>query len=187
MAVSSLIAYSATALALSWPVIRVHEENANAGDGGMIEKSRQQTPNPGLTALVLFVNVGALSAFMISPFAPEYPLAGISILAFIFAQAFFPACRFSGQAPLCPSNFAQGFFWIQMVLVTVLVGYWDFQQGTLPLLPSKDALNIAIIIRVIGYLAFCAAYEWFSNRRRVGRVPNVQIRRTRETWNFEVT
>ena len=59
-----------------------------------------------------------------------------------------------------------------MVLVTVLVGYWDFQQGTLPLLPSKDTLNIAIIIRVIGYLAFCAAYEWFSNRRRVGRVPS---------------
>jgi hypothetical protein len=139
----------------------------------MIETSRYQASASGRTALVLCVNAGALIAFLFSPLAPEYPLAALSILAFIFAQAFFPACRFSDQAPLCPSDFAQGFFWIQMVLVTVLVGYWGFQPGTLPHIPSKDALNTAILIRVVGYLAFCVAYQWFDSRQRVSELPSL--------------
>jgi hypothetical protein len=154
----------------------LHEANLNAGDSGMIETSQYQTSMSDLTAGVLIVNVGALSAFLISPLAPECPLAGVSILAFIFAQASFPACRFSRQVPLCPSNFAQGFFWIQMVLVTVLVGYWGFQQGVLPHIPSKNALNTAILIRVVGYLAFCAAYQCLTTRHRAGQASSLPTR-----------
>jgi hypothetical protein len=139
----------------------------------MIETSRYQTATSGLTAVVLCVNAGALIAFLFSPLAPEYPLAALSILAFIFAQAFFPACRFCEQAPLCPSNFAQGFFWIQMVFVTVLVGYWDFEPGSLPHIPSRNALNTAILVRVVGYLAFCVAYQWFGSRQRVSALPSL--------------
>jgi hypothetical protein len=143
----------------------------------MIETSRYQTSMSGLTALGLCVNAGALIAFLFSPLASEYPMAALSILAFIFAQAFFPACRLCKQAPLCPSNFAQGFFWIQMVFVTVLVGYWDFQPGTLPRIPLRDALNTAILIHVVGYLAYCVAYQWFGSRQRVSELAKHARRR----------
>src|SRR5262249_43341990 len=57
-----------------------------------------------------------------------------------------------------------------MVFVTVLVGYWDFQPGALPHIPSREALNTAILIRVVGFLAFCAAYQWFGSRQPVSEL-----------------
>src|SRR6185295_4145310 len=40
--------------------------------------------------------------------------------------------------------------------------YFGPTQGSLPYLPSKRAIDLAIGINVVGYLSFCAAYQWFS-------------------------
>ena len=45
------------------------------------------------------------------------------------------------------------------MLVTVLVGYFGFSQGTLPYLPSKSAIDLAIVVHVVGYLSFSMAYQ----------------------------
>src|SRR5262249_3060881 len=103
----------------------------------------------------------ALVAFACAPQAHECPLLAVGILAFLFVQAFLPACRISVSAPLCPGNIAQGFYWVQLVLVTVLIGYFGFSQGTLPHMPSPDAINVAIMIHVVGYLSFSLAYQCF--------------------------
>ena len=123
---------------------------------------------PGATLWVLAINAIALIGFACGPVAQEYPLAVVGILAFLFVQAFLPACRIHVTAPLCPANIAQGYYWIQLVLVTVLVGYFGFSQGTLPYLPSKNALNLAIVLHVVGYLSFSVAYQCFG-RAIVGR------------------
>jgi hypothetical protein len=123
---------------------------------------------PRATLWVLTINAIALIGFACGPVAQEYPLAVVGILAFLFVQAFLPACRIYVTAPLCPANIAQGYYWIQLVLVTVLVGYFGFSQGTLPYLPSKDAINLAIIVNVVGYLSFSVAYQCFG-RAIVGR------------------
>ena len=107
-------------------------------------------PMPRATLWVLAINVGALIAFASGPVAAEYPLAVAGILAVLFAQACLPACRIQVAAPLCPANIAQGYYWIQLVLVTVLVGYFGFSQGVLPYLPSKDSINLAIAVHVVG-------------------------------------
>ena len=119
-------------------------------------------PMPRATLWVLAINVGALIAFASGPVAAEYPLAVTGILAVLFAQACLPACRIQVAAPLCPANIAQGYYWIQLVLVTVLVGYFGFSQGVLPYLPSKDSINLAIAVHVVGYLSFCVAYQCFG-------------------------
>jgi hypothetical protein len=119
-------------------------------------------PMPRATLWVLAINVGALIAFARGPVAAEYPLAVAGILAVLFAQACLPACRIQVAAPLCPANIAQGYYWIQLVLVTVLVGYFGFSQGALPYLPSKDSINLAIAVHVVGYLSFCVAYQCFG-------------------------
>jgi hypothetical protein len=128
---------------------------------------------PPATLWVLTINTIALIGFAGGPVAQEYPLAVVGILAFLFVQAFLPACRIHVAAPLCPANIAQGYYWIQLVLVTVLVGYFGFSQGPLPYLPSKDAINLAIIVHVVAYLSFCVAYQCFG-RVTVGRtLPHV--------------
>jgi hypothetical protein len=123
---------------------------------------------PPATLWVLTINTIALIGFAWSPVAQEYPLAVAGILAFLFAQAFLPACRIHVAAPVCPANIAQGYYWIQLVFVTVLVGYFGFSHGTLPYLPSKSALNLAIVVHVVGYLSFSVAYQCFD-RAIVGR------------------
>ncbi|HKC09837.1 MAG TPA: hypothetical protein VKJ67_23380 [Methylomirabilota bacterium] len=119
-------------------------------------------PMPRGTLWVLAINTAALIAFASGPTAEEYPLAAAGILAVLFAQLCLPACRIQMAAPLCPANIAQGYYWIQLVLVTVLVGHFGFSQGVLPYLPSKDSLNLAIAVHVVGYLSFCVAYQCFS-------------------------
>ena len=91
------------------------------------------------TLWVLAINAVALIAFACAPVAQEYPLAVLGILAFLLVQAFLPACRIRVTAPVCPANIAQGLYWIQLVLITVLVGYFGFSQGALPHLPALYA------------------------------------------------
>lgn len=127
-----------------------------------------RNPLPGATFWVLAINVLALIAFVCAPMAQEYPLAAAGILAFMFVQVALPACRIRVTAPLCPANIAQGYYWIQLVLVPVLVGYYGFSQGVLPHLPSKGAIDLAIVVHVVSYLAFCVAYQCFG-RATAGR------------------
>ena len=124
-------------------------------------------PLPRATLWVLAINAIALIGFACAPVAQEYPLAGVGILAFLFVQVFLPACRIRVTAPVCPANIAQGYYWIQLVLLTVLIGYFGFSQGALPYLPSKGAINLAMVGHVVGYLSFCVAYQ-FRSRVTVG-------------------
>src|SRR5262245_22404564 len=122
---------------------------------------------------VMAINAIALIAFVWSPVAPQYPLAVLGILAFLMVQALLPACRIRIDNPVCPANIAQGYYWVQLVLITVLVGYFGFSLGTLPSLPSRRAIDLAIIANVVGYLAFSVAYQCFARptaRRALGRV-----------------
>jgi hypothetical protein len=132
---------------------------------------RAATSHAGLW--VLAINAIALIAFVGSPVAPQYPLAVLGILAFSMVQALLPACRIRMDTPVCPANIAQGYYWVQLVLITVLVGYFGFSLGTLPSLPSKRAIDLAIVANVVGYLAFSVAYQCLARpiaRRALGRV-----------------
>jgi len=111
------------------------------------------------TLWVLAINALALIAFAGAPAAPEYPLAVLGILAFLVVQAWLPACRICMSVPVCPANIAQGYYWVQLVLVTVVVGYFGFSEGTLPYLPSKRAIDLAIVVHVVGYVSFSVAHQ----------------------------
>lgn len=120
---------------------------------------------PGATFWVLAISALALIAFACAPMAGEYPLAASGILAFMFVQAALPACRIRLDAPVCPANIVQGYYGIQLVLVTVLVGYFGFSQGVLPHLPSEDAIDLAIVVQIVSYLSVCVAYQCVSRAR----------------------
>ncbi len=117
---------------------------------------------------VTAVNGIALLAFVCSPYALEYPLAVLGIVTYLLAQTFLPACRPNVTAPLCPANLAQLFFWVQLVLVPLLIGFHGISVGTLPRLPSAYALNCGIVLRVLGYLCYCGALSVFCAARAAG-------------------
>jgi hypothetical protein len=125
-----------------------------------------RNPMPGATFWVLAISASALIAFACAPMAPEYPLAAVGILAFVFVQATLPGCRIRVTAPLCPANIAQGYYWIQLVLVPVLVGYFGFSQGVLPHLPTKSAIDLAIVVHVVSYVSFSVAYQCLGRTTR---------------------
>jgi hypothetical protein len=119
--------------------------------------------NRNLTPFVCVMasNGLALVAFTFSPFAQEYPLAVLGIVAFLLVQMCVPACRPNVEAPLCPANLAQLFFWIQLVLVPLLIGFYGITPGTLPRLPSIEAMNTSIALRVLAYVCYCGGYQYF--------------------------
>ena len=120
------------------------------------------TPLSGMTA----VNAAALVAFAFSPYAVEYPLAMLGIAVFLVTPFVLPACQLNAETPLCPGNLSQLFFWCQLVLVPVVIGYFGVSLGTLPWLPSSGAMSTAICLRVVGYLTFCAAFQMFHGSAR---------------------
>src|SRR6185436_8085688 len=80
---------------------------------------------------------------------------------FILVQILLPSTRPAWATPLSPANVAQAFFWVQLVLVPVLFGFYGLSQGTLPHMPSREAINWAIVLHIIAYICFCASYQCF--------------------------
>lgn len=107
-------------------------------------------------------NVLALFAFLLSPNAHLYPMAIVGIIAFTLIHLFLPACWVNLDSPICPGNFAQFFFWIQVVLVPVLIGYYGPTLGTLSHLPPDSLINFAIGLRVLGYVFFSLGFQFLS-------------------------
>jgi hypothetical protein len=126
--------------------------------------------------LAIAANAAALVAFTCSPYAAEYLLGALAIGVFLLVQVLLPACRPVWEAPLCPANIAQACFWIQLVLVPLLIGLYGISLGTLPRLPSADAIQTGMILRVLGYVAFCVSYQLSGRamperRRDLGQAP----------------
>jgi hypothetical protein len=119
---------------------------------------RLDSPAPTLV-LVVCINAGALTLFTCLPYAAEYSWAALGIVAFLLAQLLLPACRPNWETPICPANLAQAFFWVQLVLVALLIGRNGIEQGTLPYLPGAAAIRNAVILRALAYLSFCVAYQ----------------------------
>jgi len=92
-----------------------------------------------------------------------YPMAMGGIVAFTLVQMFLPACWVNLKTPICPGNFAQFFFWVQIVLVPVLIGYYGPSLGTLTHLPPERLINFAIGMRALGYISFCLGFQIFSS------------------------
>jgi hypothetical protein len=119
--------------------------------------------------LAVAINATALVVFAASPYAGEYPLAALPIATFLLMQILLPACRPAWESPLCPGNVAQAFFWVQLVLIPLLIGFDGVRQGTLPRLPAVESINTGIVLRVLGYLAFCVTYQLVGPDRRRDR------------------
>jgi hypothetical protein len=122
-------------------------------------KKLRLTPQVAIT----IANLVALLAVVFSPWGHAYPMAMVGIVAFTLVQLFLPACWVNVESPICPGNFAQFFFWVQIVLVPVLISYYGPTLGTLPHLPPEGLINFAIGLRALGFVSFCIGFQVLSS------------------------
>jgi hypothetical protein len=107
--------------------------------------------------------------FLSVPTENKYPSALVSAIVFFLMQAFLPACRPVRGKLLCPWNWALFVFFLQLILLPVSLLLFGPSQGVLPFLPSDQAINIAVLINTAAFVAFCAAYQFFTRRSEIGR------------------
>jgi len=115
-----------------------------------------------------FVGYLALTLYLFSPGRDTLPAAVVSTSVFIAVHLLFRANRFNAATPLCPTNIAQFLFMDQMIFMPLLVVYLGYDPGTLRFLPTRTAINTALLFSTVAYVSFAIAYQYrtVSYRRR---------------------
>lgn len=136
----------------------------------------------GSRAWFLFVFGFVTTVFLWVPSENRYPGALVGTLSFYLVQCFLPTCRPVSGKLLCPWNWALFVFFLQLVLLPLSLLLFGPLPGVLPFLPSDQAINVAMLINVAAFLAFCATYHSFSRRpKRVrngnGSEPSLRVSR----------
>ncbi len=104
----------------------------------------------------------AILAFLAVPNEHRFPAVIVSASAFGFMQLLFPRCRPVIETPICPLNWALLVFFLQLIVLPLMITFLGPSTGTLPFLPSDFATNVSLILSTLGYVAFCAAYQLFT-------------------------
>jgi hypothetical protein len=119
---------------------------------------------PAAWSLLAFVAVAIM--FACAPSENKYPGALVGVFVFFLVQWLLPVCRPVSGKLLCPWNWALSVFFLQLVLLPLSVLVSGPSLGVLPLLPSDQAINLATVINVTAFIAFCVSYQYFVRRSR---------------------
>lgn len=104
--------------------------------------------------------------FLVGPTDQEYPAVVLSAFAFAFVQWRLPACRPVSHDWLCPWNWALAVFFLQLVVMPVLITLAGPALVVLPYLPSPFAINMAILVNTVAFVSFSCTYSHFAGRRK---------------------
>jgi hypothetical protein len=111
----------------------------------------------------------ALLAVLILPDGFEYPAVLAGLFAYPFMQWACPLCRVDLSRPLTPLNWALLLFLLQVVAFPLVVTFAGPAQGTLPYLPTSFAINSAMLLIALSYIAFCLGYQFTARRLKASQ------------------
>jgi hypothetical protein len=131
---------------------------------------------------VLTAYLGA-ALFLVASHGDRFPAALASILVFAGVTAFVPGAKPLGQPILCPLNVALVAFFLQLVVVPLLVCFFGPFRSVLPFTPTDANINVAILINAVAFGAFSFGCWAFVARPPTG--PEEQT--TRQVWTFSRT
>ncbi len=126
----------------------------------------------GSAAWSLFAFAAMATAFAAAPSENRYPSAFAGAFVFFLVQWFLPACQPVWSKLLCPWNWALFVFFLQLVLLPLSLLLSGPSRGVLPFLPSDRAINLAMLINVSAFVAFCGTYHYFARRPKSGPQPS---------------
>ena len=139
------------------------------GSRARIYRKRRATLRfSGAVAWSLFAIAAVAIAFAAAPSENKYPGALAGAFVFFLVQWLLPACRPVSGKLLCPWNWALLVFFLQLVVLPLSVLLFGPLPGVLPFLPSDQAINLAMLVNVAAFTAFCGTYHYFSRRTKNG-------------------
>jgi hypothetical protein len=112
---------------------------------------------------VLFLPLAALTAVILVPADMRLYNAILSASAFTAMQYLLPSCRFHRDRYLCPLNWALMLFAVKLVVTPVILMWRGPALGTLESLPTRAAMEHALLIDTAAYLAFCIALRFIPS------------------------
>ena len=129
--------------------------------------------------------------FLVGQTDQEYPAAILGAFALAFVQWRLPACRPVSHNWLCPWNWALAVFFLQLVVMPVLITLAGPALAGLPYLPSPFAINMAILVNTVAFLSFSCTYSYVAGRGkgRTGPVlecaaAEVSVQRSSPLWSI---
>jgi hypothetical protein len=99
--------------------------------------------------------------FLVNP-AHRYPGAIVSTVTFAAVITLMSGCRPVSKTLLCPWNWALFLFGLQLVVLPFSVLTAGPSLGALPRLPSSGAMNLAMLLSCVAFVAFTATYQYLS-------------------------
>lgn len=88
----------------------------------------------------------------------QVPLAILPVSVFFLGHVLIRGIRFDWNAPLTPGNLAQVMFFLQLVVIPLLIVDSGVAIGVLPYLPSATSIDTAVIIQSVAFASFVAGY-----------------------------
>jgi len=114
------------------------------------------------TAWAVLAGYLSLLAFLVVPNDHHFPAIIVSASVFALMQILFPRCRLVVKTIICPLNWALLIFFLQLIVLPLMITFLGQSAGTLPFLPSLFATNISLLLISLGYVSFCVAYQLFA-------------------------
>ena len=114
------------------------------------------------TAWAVLAGYLSLLAFLVVPNDHRFPAIIVSASVFALMQILFPRCRLVVKTIICPLNWALLIFFLQLIVLPLMITFFGQSAGTLPFLPSLFATNISLLLISLGYVSFCVAYQLFA-------------------------
>jgi hypothetical protein len=114
--------------------------------------------------------VGAV-VYTMAPHHAAYPAVLVTLAAFALGPLLLPQSR-PLRTLICPLNWVLAVFWLQLVVIPLLLVYLGPTQGALPFLPSHRAINTALLLSALAFAGFCLGYHFDPlSLRRAARRP----------------
>lgn len=107
----------------------------------------------------------SIALFICAPHSADFPAALVSCIVFALAPMTFTHLRPLRGVPISPLNCALVVFFLQLVVVPILICYFGPYQWDLPILPNDSEINQALLIQSLAYIGFACGYQICSRGR----------------------
>jgi hypothetical protein len=119
----------------------------------------------------LLTAIAAVTLYAFSPQRARYPAAMPAIAAFGLVPFLLPATKVRIDKPVCPQNWVSLLFFFQLVVNPLLLAFSGPYINTLPILPTDQAINIALLVAVIAFCSYAVGLQLASGRARTAKSP----------------
>ena len=116
----------------------------------------------GTLLCTLYVSI---ALFLFAPHSADFPAALVSCVVFALAPMALPHLRPLRGIPISPLNCALVLFFLQLVVIPLLLCYFGPFQWVLPTLPDDSEINQALFIQILAYMGFACGYQICSRGR----------------------